>query len=87
MPLAPPPTAKLEHLTRTLTAATDRDLQDSNLQDLAATRRSLLLAPLLAALPAALLADPAHAIDPAQTQVQLPDQYVWKPALPSAPPQ
>ena len=27
------------------------------------------------------------AIDPAQTQVILPDQYQWKPALPSAPAQ
>jgi hypothetical protein len=32
-------------------------------------------------------ADPAHAIDPAQTQVILPDQYQWKPALPNAPAQ
>ena len=81
MHLAPPAT-KLEDLTRTLTAATDGDLKE-----LAATRRGLILAPLLAALPAMLLADPAHAIDPAQTQVTLPDQYQWKPALPSAPAQ
>jgi hypothetical protein len=74
--------AALEHLTRTLTSATDHDIGN-----LAATRRGLLLAPLLAALPAAFITAPAHAIDPAQTQVQLPDQYVWKPALPSAPPQ
>jgi hypothetical protein len=80
--LTPPPAAALQHLARTLRSATDPDLTD-----LAATRRGLLLAPLLAALPAALIAGPAHAIDPAQTQVQLPDQYVWKPALPSAPPQ
>jgi hypothetical protein len=80
--LTTPPAAGIEHLTRTLTSATNRDPHD-----LAATRRGLLLAPLLAALPAALIAGPAHAIDPAQTQVQLPDQYVWKPALPSAPPQ
>jgi hypothetical protein len=85
--LTSPPAQKLEHLARRLTSATERDLQDCNLQDLAATRRGLLLAPLLAALPAALVTAPAHAIDPAQTQVQLPDQYVWKPALPSAPPQ
>jgi hypothetical protein len=81
MHLAPPAT-KLEDLTRTLTAATDGDLKD-----LAATRRGFILAPLLAALPATLLADPARAIDPAQTQVILPDQYQWKPALPSAPAQ
>jgi hypothetical protein len=80
--LTPPPAQKLEHLARTLTSATDRDVAD-----LAATRRGLLLAPLLAALPAVLITPPAHAIDPAQTQVQLPDQYGWKPALPSAPPQ
>jgi hypothetical protein len=49
------------------------------LHDLAATRRELLLAPLLAALPAALLSDPAHAVDPNQTQVTLPDQERWKP--------
>jgi hypothetical protein len=29
---------------------------------------------------------PAAAIDPAQTQVTLPDQFQWKPALPGAPP-
>ena len=73
-------TTKFEDLTRALTSASDGDFKE-----LAATRRGLILAPLLAALPAALLAYPAHAIDPAQTQVILPDQYHWKPALPSAP--
>jgi hypothetical protein len=73
-------TTKFEDLTRALTSASDGDFKE-----LAATRRGLILAPLLAALPAALLAYPAHAIDPAQTQVILPDQYQWKPALPSAP--
>ena len=77
-----PPTAKLEDLARTLTPA-----QDIDLKDFAATRRGLLLAPLLAALPAALIADPAHAIDPNETQVTLPDQYQWKPGLPGAPAQ
>jgi len=77
-----PPTAKIENLARTLTSATHGDLSD-----LAATRRGLLLAPLLAVLPAAFLTDPAHAVDPAQTQVTLPDQYTWKPALPGAPAQ
>src|SRR4249919_4286763 len=57
------------------------------LQNLATSRRGLILAPLLAALPATFPADAAHAIDPAQTQVTLPDQYQWKPALPSAPAQ
>ena len=75
-----PLTTKFEDLTRALTSASDGDFKE-----LAATRRGLILAPLLAASPAALLAYPAHAIDPAQTQVILPDQYQWKPALPSAP--
>ena len=77
-----PPTAKLEDLARTLTSA-----PDVNLKDFAATRRVLLFAPLLAALPAALIADPAHAIDPNETQVTLPDQYQWNPGLPAAPAQ
>ena len=77
-----PPTAKLEDLAGTLTSAPDVDLKD-----FAATRRGLLLAPLLAALPAALIADPAHAIDPNETQVTLPDQYQWKPGLPDVPAQ
>jgi hypothetical protein len=55
-------------------------------QNLAASRRGLLLAPLLAALPASLLSGTAQAIDPKETQVTLPDQYQWKPALPGAPP-
>jgi hypothetical protein len=75
-----PPTTKLEDLDRALASATNGDLKN-----LAATRRGLILAPLLAALPAALFTDAAHAIDPAQTQVTLPDQYQWKPALPGAP--
>jgi len=74
MPLTPPPAAKLEDLARMLTSAADADLHD-----IAATRRGLMLAPLLAALPAALLSDPAHAVDPSQTQVTLPDQMQWKP--------
>ena len=57
MPLTPPPTGKIEEIARMLPSAADRDLHD-----LAATRRGLLIAPLLAALPAALLADDAHAI-------------------------
>ena len=73
------PTTKLEDLAYTLTSAMNGDFKD-----LAATRRGLILAPLLAALPAALLADSAHAIDPAQTQITLPDEYKWKPALPGA---
>ena len=74
MPLTSPPTRKIVNLTRMLTSATDGELDD-----LAATRRGLMLAPLLAALPAALFPDPARAIDPNQTQVTLPDQMQWKP--------
>ena len=41
---------------------------------------ALILAPLLAAaLPAVLLADPALAVDPTETQITLPDQMQWKP--------
>jgi hypothetical protein len=75
-----PPTARLEDLARTLTSARNVDLED-----FAATRRGLLLAPVLAALPVGLFADPAHAIDPNETQVTLPDQYQWKPGLHDAP--
>ena len=56
------------------------------LQNLAASRRGRLFAPLLAALPASLLSSPAAAIDPNETQVTLPDQYQWKPALAGTPP-
>jgi hypothetical protein len=45
-----------------------------------ANRRDLLLAPLLATIPAALLGDRAEAspIDPAMTYTRLPDQIVWE---------
>ena len=56
------------------------------LANLAATRRGLLLAPLVAALPLSLITGPAQAIDPNETQVTLPDQYQWKAPLPGAPP-
>jgi hypothetical protein len=42
----------------------------SELNDIAGTRRGLILA----ALPAELLTDSAHAVDPTQTQITLPDQ-------------
>jgi hypothetical protein len=44
---------------------------------LRSTRRSLLLAPLLAALPLGLSAGSAKAINPSETQVTLPDQISW----------
>ena len=45
-----------------------------------ANRRDLLIAPLLAAIPAALLGDRADAspIDPGMTFTRLPDQIVWE---------
>jgi len=69
-------------------AATAEDVAHllPQLAEQVATRRGLLLAPLLAALPLGLTSGPAAAIDPAQTQVTLPDQFQWKPALPGAPP-
>jgi hypothetical protein len=57
------------------------------LQNLATSGRGLMLAPFIAALPASLVSDPAQAIDANETQVTLPDQFQWKPALPSAPAQ
>jgi hypothetical protein len=68
-----------------LSPTTKTSATDGNLRGFAATRRDLILAPLLSTLQVALLVDPAHAIDPAQTQVTLPDQFQWRPALPSAP--
>jgi hypothetical protein len=44
---------------------------------LRSNRRSLLLAPLLAALPLGLSAGSAKAINPSETQVTLPDQIRW----------
>ena len=42
-----------------------------------ATRRQLLLAPLLAALPLGLTATRAAALNPSETQITLPDQVKW----------
>ena len=71
-----PPAATAEDVVRLL----------PQLAEHAATRRGLMLAPLLAALPLGLMGGPAAAIDPAQTQVTLPEQYQWKPALAGVPP-
>jgi hypothetical protein len=57
------------------------------LQKFATSRRGLMLAPFIAALPASLVSDPAQAIDLNETQVTLPDQFQWKLALPNAPAQ
>jgi hypothetical protein len=50
--------------------------------DISANRRELLIAPLLAAMPTALLGAHAGAspIDPAMTFTKLPDQITWEPA-------
>ncbi len=58
----------------------------AQLQNLAPNRRGLLLAPLLAALPAALLAGSAAALDPNQTQVIEPDAFAWKGGWGGGPP-
>jgi hypothetical protein len=55
-------------------------------QSFAATRRTTLLAPLLAALPLTLVSDLAAAIDPAETKVVLFNQYEWT-TWPGGPPQ
>ena len=48
------------------------------MENILATRRELLLAPLLAALPTALLAEAAAAApNPSMTIVRLPDQIAW----------
>lgn len=57
----------------------DRGSVEAFLMDgsLSETRRGLLLAPLLAALPFGLSAGSAHALDPSETQVILPNQIKW----------
>jgi hypothetical protein len=50
----------------------------ARLQNLAPNRRGLVLAPLLAALPAGLFATSAAALDPNQTQITEPDAFKWK---------
>jgi hypothetical protein len=74
MPLFSQPPGKVADIARALVSAPDGEIED-----ISATRRGLMLAPLLAALPAAFLTDPAHAVDPTQTQITLPDQMQWKP--------
>jgi len=71
--------------TRAISRQVTQDLSQnlafilSRAQNLTSSRRGLLLAPLFAALPLALAASPAEALDPAETQVTFPYQYKWKP--------
>ena len=60
-------------------AVEDLALLLPQLAEIGPSRRGLLLAPLLAMLPLGLASRPAAAIDPAQTQVTLPDRFPWKP--------
>jgi hypothetical protein len=46
-------------------------------EGLSATRRRILLAPLIAALPLGLSAGQAEALNPSETQITLPDQIKW----------
>jgi hypothetical protein len=75
-----PPAPNIDALARFLSPAQDRDATDA-----AATRRFLLLAPLLAALPLGLRSDPAAAIDANETQVTLAEQFQWKSFSPAIP--
>jgi hypothetical protein len=75
-----PPAPNIDALARLLSSAQNLDATDA-----AATRRFLLLAPLLAALPLGLRSDPAAAIDANETQVTLPDQFQWKSFIPGMP--
>ena len=55
-------------------------------EGLSATRRRILLAPLIAALPLGLSAGQADALNPSETQITLPDQIKWT-AWTAGPPQ
>jgi hypothetical protein len=57
------------------------------LRNFAASRRGVVLAPFVAALPTSLISDPAQAIDANETQATLPDQFHWRLAVPGAPAQ
>jgi hypothetical protein len=66
--------AKLQGLVQEFASASDAELAN-----VCATRRRLVLGSFLAALPAAVLAGAAHAVDATETQITLPDQMQWKP--------
>jgi hypothetical protein len=56
-----------------------REMPIDGVLDAASTRRTLLLAPLFAALPVSLSSNPAQAskIDPSQTVITMPDEIKW----------
>src|ERR1035437_11162605 len=60
--------------------ANDSNEEDAMFDKLSANRRDLLIAPLLAAIPTALLGDRANAspVDPNKTFTKLPDQITWE---------
>ena len=62
--------------------ASESNEEDAMFNMLSANRRDLLIAPLLAAVPGALLGDRANAspVDPNMTFTKLPDQIVWEAA-------
>jgi hypothetical protein len=62
--------------------ASNSNEEDAMFNMLSANRRDLLIAPLLATLPGALLGDRADAspIDPNMTLTKLPDQIIWEAA-------
>jgi len=61
-----------------LPSAADPTALLAHLQNLAPSRRGLLLAPLLAALPAGLMSGSALALDPNQTQITQADAFKFK---------
>jgi hypothetical protein len=65
----------MDNLWRPSAGARDSAL---DLEQALSTRRDILLASLLTALPLGLISEPADAIDTSQTQVTLPDQFKWK---------
>jgi len=65
-----------------LTLIDVHEKEDDMIDNLSANRRDLLIAPLLAAMPAALLGGCADAspVDPAMTFTKLPEQITWEKA-------
>jgi hypothetical protein len=66
----------------TLKSSASPNEEDAMFDMLSANRRDLLIGPLLAAIPGALLGDRANAspVDPNMTFTRLPDQIIWQAA-------